>query len=359
MPMTGPWLLYGANGYTGQLVARLAAARGHRPVLAGRRADAVCALADGLGLERRLFSLDQPARIEEALAGMGLVLNCAGPFSWTARAVVDACLRTRTHYLDVTGEIAVIEAIAARDAEAREAGVLLLPACGFDVVPTDCLALHLKERLPGARRLALGFESHGRVSRGTAMTALERLHQGVLVRRDGVLTPVRPEQRSRTIDFGRGPRRAIAIPWGDLSTAWRSTGIPDIVVYMAAPLRLRLFLRAIRLAPSLPSSPLARRLLVRAIRSGPAGPTGEERRRRRAFVWGEVEDAEGRRAVSRLETPESYSLTAQAAVALVERALAGETPTGFQTPARAFGSGFVLGLEGVVRRDEETVGTPR
>jgi len=158
MVMTGPWLIYGSNGYTGELVARFAAALGHRPILAGRRADAVCALADELRLERRLFSLDEePTRIDEGLAGMSLVLHCAGPFSRTSKAMADACLRTRTHYLDVTGEVAVFEALAARDAEARDKGVMLLPGCGFDVVPSDCLALHLKNRLPGARRLALAY----------------------------------------------------------------------------------------------------------------------------------------------------------------------------------------------------------
>jgi saccharopine dehydrogenase (NAD+, L-lysine-forming) len=129
MAMTGPWLIYGANGYTGELAARLARGLGHRPVLAGRSADSVCALSEELGLERRLFTLAEPERIDEALAGMSLVLHCAGPFSRTSKPMADACLRTRTHYLDVTGEVDVFEALAARDAEARASGVMLLPGC--------------------------------------------------------------------------------------------------------------------------------------------------------------------------------------------------------------------------------------
>jgi len=351
MVMTGPWLLYGANGYTGALVARLAAARGHRPILAGRSADAVCALSDELGLERRLFSLDAPARIEEALAGMGLVLHCAGPFSRTSRPMADACLRVRTHYLDVTGEIEVFEALAGRDAEARSAGVMLLPGCGFDVVPTDCLAAHLARRLPGARRLALGFQAGGRLSRGTATTAIEGLGQGGLVRRGGVLTPVPLASKTRTIDFGAGPRKAVTIPWGDVSTAWHSTGIPDVEFYMAAPLLLRAFAHASRLLGPVLGSPAVRRFLVARARAGAPGPTEEERRRGRAWVWGEVEDAAGGRAESRLATPDGYTLTARAALAVVERVLAGQAPAGFQTPARAFGPDFVLGIEGVTRTD--------
>jgi short subunit dehydrogenase-like uncharacterized protein len=350
--MTGPWLLYGANGYTGELVARLAAVVGHRPVLAGRNAGAVCALAEELGLERRLFGLDEPARIEEALAGMTLVLHCAGPFSRTSKAMADACLRTRTHYLDLTGEIAVIEALAARDAEARAAGVMLLPGCGFDVVPSDCLALHLKTRLPGARRLSLGFETEGGTSRGTAATAIESLHRGGLVRRQGRLAEVPSAWKTRRIDLGGGPRTAVTIPWGDVATAWYSTGIPDIEVYWAAPLALRVLVRASRHLKPILASNAVRRLLAARVRAAAPGPSEEQRRRGRAWVWGEVEDAEGRRAVSRLATPEGYTLTGRAALALVERVLAGHAPAGFETPAKAYGADFVIGIPGVTRTDE-------
>jgi short subunit dehydrogenase-like uncharacterized protein len=352
VPLTGPWLLYGANGYTGGLVARLAASRGHRPILAGRRADAVCAVAEELSLERRLFSLDDPARVDEGLKGMSLVLHCAGPFSHTSRPMADACLRTRTHYLDVTGEVAVFEALAARDAEARAAGVMLLPGCGFDVVPTDCLAAHLKRRLPTARRLALGFEALGRVSRGTAMTAIEGLHQGGLVRRGGVLTPVPAAFKTRTIDFGRGPRKAMTVPWGDVSTAWHSTRIPDIEVYMAAPAALRAFARASRHLEPLLASGSVQRFLKGRVRAGAPGPSEEERRRGGAHVWGEAADDSGHRVTSRLVTPEGYAFTASSALAIVERVLAGQAPPGFQTPSLAYGPDFVLDLEGVARADE-------
>ena len=353
--MPGPWLLYGANGYTGELVARLAVARGHHPILAGRKADVICALADELGLPRRLFSLDDPRRVDEGLEGMSLVLHCAGPFSRTSRAMADACLRTRTHYLDITGEVAVFEALATRDGEARDAGIVVLPGSGFDVVPTDCLALHLKGRLPAARRLALGFEALGRVSHGTALTALEGMGHGGLVRRDGVLTPVPPAWRTRTIDFGRGPRKALTIPWGDVSTAWHSTGIPEIEVYMAAPWTLRLFSRASRALGPLVTAGWSQRLLRQQILAGPRGPSPEERARGGAWVWGEAEDEAGRRVVSRLRTPEAYTFTARASLAAVERVLAGEAPEGFQTPASAFGPDFVLGIEGVERHDDSGV----
>src|SRR5437870_5810350 len=176
------FLIYGANGYTGSLIARAAVARGHRPALAGRNAEALAALARELGLERRTFPLDKPAAVEEGIEGVRVVLHCAGPFARTFQPMADACLRRRAHYLDITGEVAVFEALASRTAEARAAGVMLLPGAGFDVVPTDCLAAHLKRRLPSATDLALGFSSLGRISRGTATTIVENIHRGGLVR---------------------------------------------------------------------------------------------------------------------------------------------------------------------------------
>ena len=351
MAMTGPWLLYGANGYTGELVARLAQARGHRPVLAGRRAAEVCALADELGLGRRLFGLEEPARVDDAVSGMSLVLHCAGPFSHTARPMAEACLRTRTHYLDITGEVGVFEDLAARAVEARAAAVMLLPGCGFEVVPSDCLAVHLKGRLPGARRLALAYAATGGVSRGTAITAIEGLGGGGMVRRGGVLAPVPSAWKTRRIDFGDGPRAAITIPLGDLTTAWQSTGIPDVETYFAASPGLRALAVAERYAEPLLGSPAVRRFLAARVHSRARGPSEGERRRGRGFVWGEVEDDAGGRATSRLATPDGYTLTAQAALAAVERALAGQVQPGFQTPGKVFGPDFVLGLEGVTRTD--------
>jgi short subunit dehydrogenase-like uncharacterized protein len=171
------------------------------------------------------------------------------------------------------------------------------------------------------------------------------------VRRDGVLTPVPSAWKTRRVDFGEGPRAAVTIPLGDLTTAWRSTGIPDIEVYFAAPPGLRALAVASRwLGPVLGSSPV-RRLLTARVRAGAPGPTEDERRRGRAFVWGEVEDDAGRRAAGRLEMPEGYTVTAQAAVGVVERVLAGQAPAGFQTPATAYGPDFVLTLDGVARID--------
>ncbi len=349
---TPGFLIYGANGYTGALIAREAVARGHRPVLAGRSAEAVAALAGELGLEYRAFTLDDGNKVADAIRGMRAVLHCAGPFAHTYRPIAEACLEVGVHYLDITGEIAVFEGLAAETAAAQSRGVMLLPGVGFDVVPSDCLAAHLKRRLPSATHLALGFLTLGRVSRGTATTVAENLPHGGLVRQAGVLQRVPAAWKTRVIDFGTGPVKAITIPWGDVSTAYHSTGIPNIEFYMAAPLGLRLAARLGRHFGWLLGAAPVQSWLLHRIRRGPPGPTEQERAQGRTYLWGEAVDDTGRRVVSRQQGPEGYTLTVQTALAVVERVLAGDAPPGFQTPSKAYGCDSVLGVKGVTRTDE-------
>lgn len=349
--MAESFLIYGAYGYTGELIARLAVERGLRPVLAGRDPRRLGALARELGLPQRAFAVDDLPAAAEALAGSAVVLNCAGPLSSTALPLLAACLRARTHYLDLTGEWPVFLALANRDADARAVGVMVLPGVGFDVVPTDCLALHLASRLPSAKHLELAVKVATRPSRGTTLTGIELVSQNGLVRRGGDLRRVPFGWKTRRVELaGRRPW-AASVPLADLVAAYHSTGIPDITTYaVLSPLQLwglRLGRPLAGLLRLPPVWALARRLVAR----GPRGPSAELRATGEALVWGEATDGLGGRVVSRLRTPETYAFTAQVALLAVERALAGEARPGFQTPSRVFGADFVLGIEGVRRED--------
>jgi short subunit dehydrogenase-like uncharacterized protein len=344
-------MIYGANGYTGALIARRAAAEGVAAVLAGRDARAVAALAEEVGLPHRVFGLDDAEAIAVALQGTGAVLNCAGPFSRTAALLADACLRARVHYLDITGEIAVLEALAGRDGVARAAGVTLLPGAGFDVVPSDCLLAHVAGRLPSATHLTLAFTVGTKMSRGTALTSIENAHGGGLIRRDGKLVRVPSGWRTRRIDFGDGPQSAITIPWGDVATATHTTGIGNVEVYVALPLAARVGLRLGRgLGPLLRSATVKRWLAAR-VDKRPPGPSADERARRASHLWAEARDHEDATVRARLRTPEAYELTSWTALDLALRAARGELPIGFQTPARACGADYILQFPGVARED--------
>ncbi len=343
--MTGGLLIYGANGYTGELIARAAAAAGLAPILAGRSAAPVEALAHELGCESRVFGVDDARAIAAALAGCRVVLHCAGPFSATAGPMMAACLAAHAHYTDITGEIEVFELGFRQDAGARQAGVVVCPGVGFDVVPTDCIALTLKQALPEATHLALGFDSRSGWSRGTASTSVEGLGHGSRVREEGVIRPIPLGSRTRRIDFGAGEKQAAAIPWGDVSTAYRTTGIPNIEVYVPVSPRALTNLRRLGKFGWLLRTGPAQSFLKWRIRSGTPGPTAEERAKAPVFVWGEVRGA-GRTITARIRVPNGYTLTTDASIAIARRLLAGSVPPGFTTPARLMGADFVTSLPG-------------
>jgi short subunit dehydrogenase-like uncharacterized protein len=324
-------------------------------VLAGRGARAVGALARALSLRFRVFGLEDPARLDGGLAGMAAVLHCAGPFSTTSAPMVQACLRTGCHYLDITGELSVFEALHARDAEARAAGLVVLPGAGFDVVPSDALAATLGAALPGASSLELAFLALGGLSRGTLRTLAQNLatpgaecRGGRLVRL-GAGWDARSGARSRTraVDFGRGPVTCVSLPWGDVLTAHLSTGIPDVVTFGAVSRPVRLALALAGPLGPVYRSRLLQRALLRRIARGPRGPTAAQRARGSALVWGRASDAAGRSVEGLLQTPEAYDFTAIAAVALARHVLGGGVAPGFQTPSRACGAAALLALPGV------------
>jgi len=340
------WMIYGANGYTGELIARDAVRRGLRPVLAGRSRDKVEALARELGLEARVFGLDEPARLLAQIKGHGLVLHCAGPFSATAAPMIEACLRASAHYLDITGEIAVFEHAQSLNERAKAAGSVICPGVGFDVVPTDCVAAALKNALPDATHLALGFDSRSSFSPGTAKTSIEGLAQGGKVRRDGRIVSVPLAYRVRRIDFGAGEKLAMTIPWGDVATAWHTTGIANIEVFIPGSTAM---IRGARLANWIrPLLGLAfvQRLLKARIGKTVIGPDQAKRADQGTYVWGEARNARGECKVARVHTANVYSLTIDAALAVVGYLLQTRPPGGAYTPARLLGADLVTHLPG-------------
>ena len=348
--MPASLLIYGATGFVGDHITRVAAKTGMKPIVAGRDAVKLAKLAAELGVESRAFALQDRAAVERGLDGVSVLLNCAGPFTNTAGPLVEACLARRAHYLDITGEIPVYEALQARDAEAAARGSMLLPGVGFDVAPTDCLALYLKNRLPTATRLTLAFQVDGPAGAppGTQKTVIEMLPMGERVRSGGKLVPPVEVPAHRNVDFGRGPVHAQLVPWGDVFTAYFSTGIPDIADYLAAGPAME---RQAAMGRAL--APLFRFAFVRALAKMLVrpGPTEQARASTRTHVWGEVTDDSGGKATARLHGPEAgVTWTTMTALAATRRAMAGDAPPGYQTPAKAYGADFVM-EEGVTRED--------
>ncbi|GMV90418.1 MAG: saccharopine dehydrogenase [Candidatus Hydrogenedentota bacterium] len=347
MSQASTWMIYGANGYTGKLCVRECVRRGIRPVLAGRNRKAIEALAREYDLESRIFGLDD-AKAANRLDDMAAVLHCAGPFSATARPMLDLCTRSKTHYLDITGEIDVFEFVHQSANRWIDAGMVAMPGVGFDVVPSDCLAAMLKRELPDATHLTLAFQSKGgKMSPGTTKTMIEGLPRGCRVRRDGQLVSVPSGSLTRAIPFRDRPHTAVAIPWGDVSTAYYSTGIPNIEVYAGIPEKQIAWMRRLNKLGPILGLGFVQDFLKRRVEKSVSGPTDDERASDEVILWGEARDGSGNTRTMRMRTPEGYALTAEAAVTAAERVASGAVPPGAHTPSAAFGADFVLSLTGV------------
>jgi short subunit dehydrogenase-like uncharacterized protein len=339
------WMIYGANGYTGELIAREARARGLQPVLAGRNAEKLRPLAQELQLDFRVFSLEVAYELDRGLKDIGLVLHCAGPFSQTSAAMIEGCLRQKAHYLDITGEISVFEHAHAQDSRAKEAGIVVCPGVGFDVIPTDCVAAALKREMPDATELALGFDSRSGFSPGTAKTSVEGLAQGGRVRRGGRIVEVPLAYHTRHIDFGAGEKLAMTIPWGDVATAYYSTGIPDIEVYIpGSPRLVKNAQRANHIRWLLKWGFVQDLLKAQAGKT--KGPDAAQREKMPTYVWGEAKNAKGDVKTARIRTANGYSLTVTGSLAVVQSLLARQGDGGAYTPSKLFGPELVETLPG-------------
>ena len=278
-----------------------------------------------------------------------MVLHCAGPFSITSRPMVEACLRNKKHYTDITGEISVFEACAAADQKAKDAGIMIMPGVGFDVVPSDCLARHLKDRLPSATHLTLAFFGMGRISHGTRATMTMNAGRGGAIRKDGKITPVPAAWKTREIDFGEVKKTGVTIPWGDVATAYYSTGIPNIEVFTVVPRSAQKAMKMSRYLGWLLAAGPVQKYLQSKI--PPGGPSDAERAKGKTLLWGKASDTDGSRVESRLQCPEGYTTTALAALNIAKKILAGNFQAGYQTPAKAYGPDLILEIKGTSRED--------
>lgn len=319
--MTPTILIYGATGYTGKLVAMQARDTQLSFEIAGRNAAQVAALADQLGVPFRVFALDDPATIRASLAGVTAVLNCAGPFASTARPLMEACIACCVHYLDITAEYKVYALAESWSERAATAGVMLLPGVGWDVVPSDCLAMYLAAKVDQPQRLRIALQVANSMSRGSATSVGEILGVGLLVRADGAVV-TKPDAAPAPFNFGAGPVDCAPLSFGDLVTAWKSTGIPNIAMFVN----------------------IKENVLPEGVAAMPEGPSLEERVANRASAVAEVTGIDGTVVRARIDTVNGYSYTPLAAVEALRLLGAGQVKLGFQTPATVFGAGFAMSI---------------
>jgi short subunit dehydrogenase-like uncharacterized protein len=348
------FLLYGANGYTGELIARYSGQFGLKPILAGRSKQAIESIAERLNLSFVVFDLSDKAALLDALRQVKLVVHAAGPFVHTAKQMIEACIEANVHYVDINGDVPVFEMIRLYNEAATGAGIQLLPGAGFDVVPTDCLAMKLKRNLPDAHVLQLAFAGLGAgISHGTALTMLGRLGEKSLIRKDGILTPIALGKKGMWVDFFAGkekPRKKLwvmNIQWGDVSTAYFTTGIPNIEVYTAISRKWFRLLKFQGLFNWLLRTRWMRNYLRKKIEQRPAGPSDEQRAAAKSLVWGRATNKMGESVEMRMAGPEGYSITTFCVLLIAQKILNGNFKPGYQTPASAYGDGLIEEVQGV------------
>ncbi len=353
------WMIYGASGYTGALVAEEAVRRGHKPLLAGRSDGKVRRLAQKLDLDYLSFGVNDAAAVANAISRVGLVYNAAGPFVHTGKPIMDACLAAGAHYLDINGEIPLYQYAFSLNEAVQQKGIAILPGIGFDVLPSDCLVKYVADQLPDATHLDVALDilsasnsPTGGLSAGTAKSTLDLMvSTGDQKRVDGKLVPITFGSGVKRFHLSTGEKAAAPMPWGDLEMGYRTTGIPNITTYMAFPPAMMLLLHLTGWAlPALLSPRFVRDFLEQQIDQMISGPNVTARERGRAAIYASVRNAKGETRQAWMETPEAYQFTVVAGVRVVERVLNGNFK-GALTPSKAFGADFPLEIEGTKRWD--------
>ncbi len=352
--MAEPILIYGANGYTGRLISLAAAKQDVSVHLAGRNKEAIAAVAAETGFNYSIVDLNNKAGLVDILQPFDTVIHCAGPFTETARQMVEACLESHTNYLDITGEIWAFEEIMSYADQAKQAGIKLIPGVGFDVVPTDCMAAYLVALMPDANAIEMSFVGEKTaMSRGTAVTMAKNISKGGFIRENGQIKNVPLAYSVKEVAFPHKKRTVMSIPWGDLMTTYYQTGIPNIIIYSGVSKKTVRNIRRFRFLKFLMGISWIQRLVRRKIENSVAGPKQDMLEAGKTYLVGSISNKKGETLEVKMITPEAYKLTSLTALEAAKELISknDDIPNGYLTPAQAFGKDFILKFEGVQRID--------
>jgi len=335
-------MVYGANGYSARLIIEELLLRKIKPILAGRNVIAIVQLANEYKCDYKIFNLDDENVIDAALSNIHTLINCAGPFKYTAKELIEACIRTKTNYLDITGEIPVLHLAFSMAKQAKKKGIVILPSVGFDIIPTDCLAKRLSEMMPDATHLKLGLiNNRGKISRGTLLTTLEFLGGIGKIRREGKIVDSKLGELSIKVILKNFSFRGMSIPWGDVYSSYISTKIPNAEVYLAGSYFLIHWRKVIITFLKILKIPFIKKITAYLIKKNITGPSKQERDSAKTFIWGRVENAKGEMKEEVYQVMEGYNLTGKGAAVCAECVLTNSLKPGVYTPSSAFGSSFL------------------
>ncbi len=348
--MDESWMIYGANGYTGNLLATEAKKNGLKPIISGRSKEKIVPIAEKLDFDYLIFDLNDERKLIDIFKDQSLILNAAGPFKYTSKSIVDACLKSKTHYLDITGEVPVFEENFKLHKQAIKANIAIISGVGFDVVPTDCMASYISHKIDNPVQLDIGVAGVNSLSRGTLKTMIEYFSTGNLIRRNGNLMAKKKGEYLNKIRFFDKQRKVTAVTWGDLATAFRTTSIPNITTYMPPPSGLLKLMNSPEINPDGNLQTIDKEKVFSLIEKKVYGPEEQVRLEGKSQIWVSVSNDSGNKAEAWLETIESYRLTAISGIKAVKKVLELDLK-GTLTPSQAFGQDFILEFPDTKRFD--------
>lgn len=332
-------LLFGATGYTGRLTAKAFEERGASFAIAGRDPDKLARLADSTGgPETRVVSVGDVAGLSDALQDVKVLVTCVGPFMELGDTAAEAALRAGVHYVDSTGESSFIERLISRyDRRAREAGITMAPAMGFDEVPADSAATLACEGMQGAE-LVLTYALPSAGSRGTVKSAL-----GIFTGEGTWIENGKPrsltagaETRWSPMPPPLGPKLAVGFPLAEGQLAPLHLDLDSLQTYLTSdPIRRHLMRAGLPLLKLMMGSKGGARLVRGGVDRMPEGPN-EKQRQGRWTILAEARTKETWRNVA-ISGRDVYGLTAEF-LATGALSLARESPTtGVVSPVQAVG----------------------
>jgi short subunit dehydrogenase-like uncharacterized protein len=312
-------LIYGASGYMGQLFLK---------TIQNENLDVVLGARSNFNSEYqvRVFSLENSSAIVENIKDVKLVINLAGPFKYTNKQLLEACIENGTHYIDIAGEVAELETVYKYDEMAKKANIMLMPGAGFGVVPTDIVANLAKQKLSDATHLKIAYITKGGVSRGTLKTVLADINKEGVILENGIFNKAMPAFKTFQFILNDKAQKLVYNPWrADLFSAKISTGIQNIETYANFPNLIVKMMQGKMLW-------LRDFMTKKLIAFLPVGPSEKQIRQGSTICYAEVSNLKGEIASATIIGPEAYLFTSEVLLAITKNILNENYKVGFQTP---------------------------
>lgn len=329
-------LIYGATGYTGKLFANHLIKSGIQPILAGRSRK-VETLGKELDCSVRLFSTEDAGK---HLKDVDALVNLAGPFAKTQDGLIKGCIESHTHYLDIAGEVPEVKNAHQYDEQARKAGIVILPATGFGVVPTDIAARLACEQVEMPTHLTILYATRGGASRGTLKTVLKDIQKPGVCLRNGKFEKAFPAEKAQQTMVFEKTVKGVYNPWrADLFTARHTTNVENIETYSEFPAFVVSMMKG-RLTW------LRNLILNKLINFLPEGPNKKQLRKGKTYIKAIAVNDRNETGTVEVEGPEAYLFTIISIQQMLQLLFASKAESGFKTPAQ-FGTQWISEVEGV------------